>query len=151
MSDTQSRVSAATGTGASTQPEVTPEPGRWVGWVLFAGSMMIILGTFQVLAGLAALFNDGYYIVTSNDLLISVDYTAWGWVHLVIGVLILAASFGILAGQAWARLVGIVFAGLSAIINLGFLAAFPVWSVVMIALDIIVIYGLSMHGREVQI
>ena len=150
MSDTQSRGGAAAGTGASTQPEVAPAPSRWVGWVLFAGCMMIILGTFQVIAGLVALFDDGYYIVTSNDLLISVDYTGWGWVHLVVGVLILAAGFGVLAGQIWARLVGIVFAGLSAIINLGFLAAFPVWSVVMIALDVIVIYALSMHGREVQ-
>ncbi|MCA1676417.1 MAG: hypothetical protein LC799_31010, partial [Actinobacteria bacterium] len=64
---------------------------------------------------MAALFNDGYYIVSSNDLLISVDYTGWGWVHLVVGVLVLAAGFGVLAGQTWARFVGIVVAGLSAI------------------------------------
>lgn len=150
MSGTQSRVNAAADTGESTQPDVTPEQGRWAGWVLFAGCMMIILGTFQVLDGLAALFNDGYYVVTSNDLLISVDYTGWGWVHLAVGVLILAAGFGTFAGQSWARLVGIIFAGLSAIINLGFLAAFPVWSVVMIALDVIVIYALSMHGSQMR-
>lgn len=150
MSDTQSRMGAA-GTGSSTPAGVAPEPSRWVGWVLFAGCMMVILGTFQVVAGLAALFNDGYYIVTSDNLLVSVDYTGWGWVHLIVGALVLAAGFGVLAGQTWARIVGIVLAGLSAIINLGFLAAFPVWSALMIALDVIVIYALSMHGREVQV
>lgn len=150
MSDTQSRMGAA-GTGSSTPAGVAPEPTRWVGWVLFAGCMMVILGTFQVVAGLAALFNDGYYIVTSDNLLVSVDYTGWGWVHLIVGALVLAAGFGVLAGQTWARIVGIVLAGLSAIINLGFLAAFPVWSALMIALDVIVIYALSMHGREVQV
>lgn len=150
MSDTESRVNAAADTGAATQPDLVPAPTRWAGWVLFAGCMMIILGTFQVITGLAALFDDGYYVVTSNDLLISVDYTGWGWAHLVVGVLILAAGFGVLAGQSWARLVGVVLAGLSAMINLGFLAAFPVWSVVMIALDVIVIYALSMHGSEVR-
>lgn len=150
MSDTQSRVGTA-GTGSGLPAGVAPEPTRWVGWVLFAGCMMIILGAFQVIAGLAALFNDGYYVVTSNNLLVSVDYTGWGWAHLIVGVLVLAAGFGVLAGQTWARIVGIVLAGLSAIINLGFLAAFPVWSVLMIALDVIVIYALSMHGREVQV
>ena len=149
MSDTQSRVSAA-GTGSSAPAGVAPEPTRWVGWVLFAGCIMIVLGTFQVIAGLAALFNDGYYVVTSNNLLVSVDYAGWGWAHLIVGALVLAAGFGVLAGQTWARIVGIVLAGLSAIINLGFLAAFPVWSVLMIALDVIVIYALAMHGQEVQ-
>lgn len=119
-----------------------------VSWVLFAGCMMIILGTFQVIGGLVAVFNDGYYVVTSNNLLVSVDYTGWGWVHLIIGALVLPAGFGVLGGQTWARIVGIVFAGLSAIVNLGFLAAFPVWSALMIVLDVVVLYALSIHGRE---
>jgi hypothetical protein len=110
---------------------------------------MILLGAFQVIAGLVALFNRQYYVVTANDLLVSVDYSGWGWIHLIVGVLVLLAGFGVLAGQTWARLVGIVFAGISAIVNLGFLAANPVWSVLLIALDVIVIYALSVHGREV--
>ncbi|MGH3911378.1 MAG: DUF7144 family membrane protein [Pseudonocardiaceae bacterium] len=120
-----------------------------VGWVLlFAGCMMIILGTFQVIGGLVAVFNDGYYVVTGNNLLVRVDYTGWGWVHVIIGALVLPAGFGVLVGQTWARIVGLVFAGLSAIVNLGFLAAFPVWSALMIVLDVVVLYALSMHGRE---
>ncbi|MGH3793272.1 MAG: DUF7144 family membrane protein [Pseudonocardiaceae bacterium] len=150
MSDTQPQVSTGGSAGSSVPGEQAPEPTRWVGWVLFAGCMMILLGAFQGLAGLVALFNRGYYVVTSDNLLVSVNYTGWGWVHLIIGVVVILAGLGVLAGQTWARIVGIVFAGLSAIVNLGFLAAFPIWSVLLIAFDVVVIYALSMHEREVQ-
>lgn len=149
MSDTQPRMSTA-GSGPSVPGARAPEPTGWMGWVLFAGCMMIMLGIFQVITGLVSLFNRNYYVVTSDHLLVAVNYTGWGWVHLIIGVLILLAGFGVLTGQTWARIVGIVFAGLSAIVNLGFLSAFPLGSFVLIALDVLVIYALSMHGREVQ-
>jgi hypothetical protein len=138
------------GAGSSVPGGPASEPAGWTGWVLFAGSMMILLGTFQVISGLVALFNRNYYVVTSDHLLVAVNYTGWGWVHLIIGVLILLAGFGVLTGQIWARIVGIVFAGLSAIVNLGFLSAFPLGSFVLIALDVLVIYALSMHGRDMQ-
>ncbi len=127
-----------------------PEPTGWVGWVLFAGIMLFLLGTFQAIAGLVALFNDSYYLVATKNLVVNVDYTAWGWTHLAIGVVALFAGWGVMVGQMWARVFGIAVAFLSAVVNLAFLGAYPVWGVIMITVDVLVIYALSVHGREVK-
>ena len=111
---------------------------------------MLIAGTFQVLAGLTALFNDDYFLVTSNNLILEVNYTAWGWVHLALGTLLLIGGASLLTGGMTGRIIGVIAATLSAISNLVFIAAYPVWSVIMIALDVIVIYAIVVHGRELE-
>jgi hypothetical protein len=122
----------------------------WVGWVAFAGTMMVLLGTFHIIDGLIALFADDYFLVTSSGLAVDVDFTVWGWVHLIWGAVVVAAGIAIFAGQVWARVIGVIFAALSAVINLGFLAAFPIWAAIMIAIDILVIWALTVHGGEVR-
>ncbi|HEX6247115.1 MAG TPA: hypothetical protein VFZ64_04540 [Nocardioidaceae bacterium] len=142
----------------STQAAPTPhrretraaEPTGWVGWVLFGAMMMIMLGSFQAILGLTALFKDSYYVVAPSGLLVDVDYTAWGWTHLALGALAIAAGVGLLAGQMWARVVGIAMALVSAMVNLAFIAAYPLWSTVVIALDVLVIYAIAMHGQELE-
>lgn len=126
------------------------EPSGWVGWVLFGAMMMIMLGSFQAILGLTALFKDSYYVVASSGLLVDVDYTAWGWTHLGLGAVAIAAGVGLLAGQMWARVVGIAMALVSAMVNLAFIAAYPLWSIVVIALDVLVIYAIAMHGQELE-
>ena len=121
-----------------------------MGWVIFGGIVMIMLGLFHIIDGLVAIFEKGYYLVTSSQLVVHVDYLAWGWVHLAIGAVFLLTGFGVLAGLLWARVIGIALAVLSAIVNLAFLAAYPVWGVILIALDVLVIYALAMHGREMK-
>jgi hypothetical protein len=79
-----------------------------------------------------------------------VDYNVWGWVHLILGILAVATGFGLLAGNTAARVVGIVLAVVSAIVNLAFIAAYPVWSTIVIGVDIIVIYAIVVHGRELK-
>jgi hypothetical protein len=128
----------------------TREPSAWVGWILFAGTMLILLGTFQFIDGLVALFNSNYYLVTSNKLVVHANYTAWGWTLLVFGALSVAAGFGVMAGRTWARIYGIAVAFLSALVNLAFTAAYPVWSIIMVGLDIVVIWALAVHGREMR-
>ncbi len=123
-------------------------PSAWVGWVLFAGILIIMLGLFQGTMGLVALFNDGYYVVNRSGLLVPVDYTVWGWVHIALGVVAFVTGFGLLLGQLWARVTGIVLAVLSIIVNLAFFAAYPVWALVVIAFDVITIYALAVHGGE---
>lgn len=118
--------------------------------MIFAGIMMILLGAFQIIEGLVALFARGYYVVGPNGLVLTVNYATWGWVHFGIGVVAVLAGLGVLAGQAAARVVGIIFAALSAIVNLGFIAAYPIWSIIVIILDVIVIYALAVHGREMR-
>ena len=122
-------------------------PSAWAGWVAFAGTIAIIAGVFNIIQGLVALFDDTYFVVAGGDLLVF-DYTAWGWVHLLVGVIMVAVGFGILRGSPWGLVAGVVIAGVNAIVQLGFLAAYPVWSILIIALDVVVIYALIVHGRE---
>ena len=119
----------------------------WSGWISFAGVMMILLGTFQLVEGVVALVRPAYYLVGREGLVVSVSYTTWGWVHLLLGVFVLAAGFGVMAGRTWARVVGIVLASLSALVNLAFIAAYPLWAVVVIAVDIAVIAALATNRR----
>jgi hypothetical protein len=130
---------------------VTTERTAWAGWVFFGGIMMIMLGAFQIIEGIVALFNRSYYLVSSTGLVVSVDYAAWGWAHLLIGILVLVAGFGVLSGRTWARVVGIVLAGVSAVVNLAFIAAYPLWATIIITVDVIVIYALAVHGRELEV
>jgi hypothetical protein len=126
------------------------EPTGWVGWVAFASAMMVLLGIFQAIEGFVAIFDDGYYHVAKSGLVVHVDYTTWGWVHLVLGLLIVAAGMGVLTGNVVARTVAVILAGLSAILNLLFIEANPVWSIVIITVDVLVIYALTVHGRELS-
>jgi hypothetical protein len=122
----------------------------WTGWLAFAGMMMVMLGSFHAFQGFVALLDDDYYLVPKSGLTIHVDYTAWGWIHLVLGSIIALAGFGLLAGQMWARIVAVLTALVSAVVNVAFLAAFPVWSSIMIVLDIVIIWAVMVHGREMK-
>jgi hypothetical protein len=121
--------------------------GWAVGFVVFAAVMMMIIGAFQVIAGIAAIFEDDFFVLGPNYLY-DVDVTAWGWIHLILGVVIFLAGIGVMAGATWARVVGIALASLSAIANFMFIPYYPIWSIVMIALDILVIWALSVYGRR---
>jgi hypothetical protein len=117
---------------------------------VFASFMMFMLGTFQVIQGLVAIFDDDYYAVTASGLLVNVDYSAWGWVHLLLGLLIIAAGVGLVAGNMAARILAVALAGLSAVLNLAFIEAKPIWSIIVIAIDVLVIYSVTVHGRELR-
>src|SRR6185369_1004647 len=113
-------------------------PAGWVvGMSLFAATMMVIIGFFQVVQGLAALFQNQIYVVGAQYVF-SFDLTAWGWIHLLLGILLIATGFAIATGQVWARSVGIGFAVLSMIANFMFLPYYPVWSLLIIAIDVFV-------------
>ena len=120
------------------------------GWVFFAGIIMILIGFFHAFEGLVGIFKDHYYLVTKNGLVISVSYTTWGWILLIFGVIVLLAGFGVMTGALWARIVGIIVAGISMIVNLAFFQALPLLAVVIIAMDVVIIYALAVHGRELK-
>ena len=122
----------------------------WVGWVVFAAVIVIVMGVFEAIEGLVAIFKDQYYLVPSTGLVVSVDYTVWGWVHLLLGLAAVAAGIALLQGRTWGRILVIGLAGLSAIVNLGFLSAYPVWSTIVIAFDVIVIFALTVHWKDVR-
>jgi hypothetical protein len=127
-----------------------PPVTAWAGVVVFAGIMLLSLGLFQMTEGAVALVNEDYYLVTSNGLLLEMEYTAWGWVHLALGLLALVAGTGVLLGRLWARIIGILIAFLGALLHVMFLAASPLWCTILICLDLLIIFGLAAHGRDVR-
>ena len=144
------RAATPSGTPSPNGVPEQPEQTGWMGWILFAATMMLMLGIFHAIQGLVALFRDEYFLVGKNGLTLHVDYTTWGWVHLILGVLVAGAGAGLLAAQMWARIVAVVVAMASAVLNIAFLAAYPVWSTIMIAVDILVIWAITVHGREMR-
>jgi hypothetical protein len=112
--------------------------------------MMIMLGMFHAFQGLIALFQRSYYLVGENRLTIHLDYTAWGWTHIVVGLVVLGAGIGLLSGQMWGRIVGTVVALASALVNIAFLSAYPIWSTMMITFDVLIIWALTVHGSEMK-
>ena len=126
------------------------ERSGWaVGFILFAGLMMIMAGIFQAFAGLVALFENEFYVATRNYLF-QFDATSWGWIHLVIGLLVAFAGFGLLSGRTWARAAAIALAVLSAIANFLFIPYYPFWSLLIITLDIFVIWAVAAHGGDLR-
>lgn len=127
------------------------EATGWTGWVAFAGAMLILLGLFHAVEGLVALLDKSYYLVAPSGLVVNVSYTAWGWVYLAFGVLAVLIGIGVLTGNRVAQFAGAAIAALSAIVNLAFIAAYPLWSMVVIVVDVIVIYAIMVHGREMKL
>lgn len=125
------------------------EVSGWVGWVFFAAFMMVFVGFFQMLQGLTAVLKDTYYVVLPQWI-VSVDLSVWGWIHMVIGGVLLCTGLALFSGKEWARVLGVIFVGLSMLANLLFIAAYPWWSVIVIALDVFVAYALIVHGGEAK-
>ena len=149
MSDIHANQPPGPGRTAQHAAEET-RPTGWVGWIIFAGVTMIVLGAFSIIEGLVAVFQRSYYLVTTGHLIVHVNYAAWGWVHFGIGVAAVLVGFGVMTGALWARVLGIAIAVISAIVNLAFMPAYPVWGIIIIAIDIVVIYALAVHGREMK-
>jgi hypothetical protein len=126
-----------------------PVSGWAVGFTLFAAIMMIMTGVFQALAGLVAIFENEFYVSTRNYLF-QLDATSWGWIHLIFGIIVVLAGWGLLSGRTWARVVAITLAVFSAIANFLFLPYYPFWALTVIALDIFVIWALTAHGHDLQ-
>jgi hypothetical protein len=124
--------------------------GGATGLILFAGLMMIMVGIWQALQGLIAIFENEFYVATRNYTF-QFDATTWGWIHLLLGLLVAFAGWGLLSGQTWARVVAITLAVLSAIANFLFIPYYPFWSLLIIAVDVFVIWAIAAHGREVSV
>ena len=134
----------------STRASGIEAPSGWVGWIAFAAVMMIMLGCFHAIQGLVALLDDKTFLIADSGLTVSVSYTTWGWVHLIGGIIIALAGISLFAGRMWARIVGVILAFVSAIANIAFLSAYPIWSTIMIALDVLIIWALTVHGAEMK-
>ncbi|WP_338693883.1 hypothetical protein V2W30_04705 [Streptomyces sp. Q6] len=129
-------------------PEAEPRVNAVaVGGVVFAVCVLAIVGTYHTIAGLSAVLGDNYY-QAQNDYAFDFDTNIRGWVQMIFGVVILGAAFSLFTGKTWARAVGIVVAGLSAVENFFFTPYQPMWSAIIIALDVLVIWSLTMYGHR---
>ena len=116
---------------------------------VFAGVMMIVGGGFQALEALAAIVNDQYLVVLPNYIY-AFDLTVWGWIHLLIGLALVAIGICLLMGQGWARIAGIVVAGLAALANFTWLPYSPLWAIIVIAIDVLVIWALVSARQQAK-
>ncbi|MFD8497678.1 hypothetical protein [Amycolatopsis sp. NPDC059657] len=129
----------------------TPPPGSrsrmWAGWVWFAAVMMVIIGIFGAIEGLVALFRQEYYVVGPENVLVF-DVTGWGWFHLIAGILVALTGVALFLDAVWARVLTVVLAAVDAVAQLAFVPVAPVWSTIVIALCVMVIWAIVVHGGE---
>lgn len=119
------------------------------GWAIFAGIVLFIVGSLDVIYGLAAILNDDVIANTPNGVLIA-DFTTWGWITLLIGAFLILAALGLFAAQTWARWVAVILATIGAIAQVGLITVFPLWSILIITLQVLVIYNLTVKHGVVQ-
>jgi hypothetical protein len=123
-----------------------PEPSGWaLSGVVFAASILTMVGLFQVIAGLVAIFDDEFFVVARNYTF-DLDTTAWGWIHLLLGILLVATGFGLFSRATWAGVTAIFLAMLTAVENFFFIPYYPFWSILVIALAVWVIWALTRPG-----
>ena len=123
----------------------------WVGWIVFAGTMMAILGVFHMFEGFIALFRHTEIAFPASGLTVQVSYSQWGWLQLIAGVLVFFAGLGLFTGRMWARTVGVILVSISALINFAWANLFPFWSLTLLAIDFFVIYAIIAHGSEMKV
>lgn len=135
---------------AGARPPLPPERAaraRRSGWIWFAGAITVLAGLFTAVEGLVALVDRHYYVVGQSGLLVF-SLAGWGWLHLIVGALAVLAGIALFAGAQWARVCTVALAGFNALAQLVFLSAYPFWGVIVIALDVLVIWAVVVHGDE---
>jgi hypothetical protein len=123
-----------------------PRPSGWaLGGLIFAATVLLVVGVFQIVAGIAAIVDDEFYVVVANYAF-DFDVTVWGWIHLVVGILAVLSGVALFGQRAWAAAVAVVVAVLSAISNFLFIPYYPFWSLLTIGLAIWVIWAVTRPG-----
>lgn len=125
------------------------ETTGWTGWIGFASIMLYLAGFFHVIVGFTALFNDKLFALTPATLW-TMDITSWGWVHIIGGILAILAASSLLSVNTYGRIFAIIVAVLGALVNMAFMPIYPIWSILIIAIDILVVYAVVVHADEMK-
>jgi len=123
----------------------------WTGWGVFASVLLLIAGIFDLIFGIAAIIGPNTTVVVADAGLFAVDVAAWGWWHIISGVALILTSFFLYRGATWARVVAIILVILNAVGQLTLIDVQPWWSLAILAVDILVLYALTVHGRELKV
>jgi uncharacterized membrane protein len=121
----------------------------WTGWITFAGVMMIIGGTLNLLYGIIAAVNDEW-VVWTNRADVYLDVSEWGWAHIILGGIVLLSGIGVFSGNILARTVAVILASISLLANFFFIPVYPLWALTVIIIDALVIWALTAHGGEMR-
>ncbi|MCZ6504515.1 MAG: hypothetical protein O6834_00845 [Actinobacteria bacterium] len=119
-----------------------------IGLTAFAGFLMFMLGGWWIIAGIVAIANSDFYVVT-QEWIFEFSTTSWGWTHLILGIVVLFAGFGVFTGAVWARTVGVILAGISGLVAFAWLPYYPVWAILFVTLSVFTIWALTAHGRDI--
>jgi hypothetical protein len=131
-----------------TDAGVSREPSGWaVGWITFAAAMMLMIGSFHAIAGLVGIVDDEFYVATRNYVF-EFDATQWGWIHLILGVIVAVSGGYLFTGSVLARTVGVIMAMISAVAGFAWIPWYPIWGITVVALAVAVIWALTAHGRD---
>ena len=128
----------------------TYQPSAWSGWVIFASAVMFTLGAIDIIQGIAALAKDEIYLVTESNLLVTTNFTTWGWVLIIWGIVLMLAAAALWAGKEWGRWFAIAAVIVNGIGQIAWFPAFPLWSLLAIGLEIAVLYALTAGWKEAK-
>ena len=129
---------------------MSDKPSGWaIGWTTFAALMMMLIGFWHAMAGLIAIIDDSFY-AAGREYVFRFNTTTWGWIHLIVGIIVLLAGVGLFRGAVWARTIGVIMATVSGIVGFAWLPYFPVWGVIFITGAVAVIWALTAHGRDID-
>lgn len=131
------------------QTDVEVETSGWMGWIGFAAIMLALVGIFHMIAGFVALFQEDVYTVTDNAVWVF-DYSQWGWIHIIGGLLAFLAAGSLLQGNMYGRVIAVLVAMASVVANMAFVPIYPIWSLLMVTVGILVIWAVMVHGGELQ-
>jgi hypothetical protein len=125
------------------------QPTGWTGWIGFAGVMMIIAGSLNLFYGVIAAVNDEWVVFTNRGN-VYLDVSQWGWAHIILGSVVLLSGIGVFSGNILARTVAVIVASVSLLVNFFFIPVYPLWALTVITIDVLVIWALTAHGREMR-
>lgn len=122
--------------------------GTAVGFISLAGIFLFTIGGLQIIAGFVGLVNNDFYVVT-DKYAFEFSTTSWGWIHILVGCLMLGAGIAIFSGAVWARTVAVIVALINIVVNFVWLPHYPIWGLLLIVLDVFVIWAVTAHGRDI--
>lgn len=139
---------SSTSRTAEAERPTTPPSRAAISVTVFAGTLMIMIGVFHAFQGIVALINDTFYVV-GPEYILQFDVTTWGWVHLILGIVVALAGAALFSGAVWGRTVAVVMACVSMAASFVWMPYYPLWSIAIIALDVFVIWAVTAHGRDI--
>jgi|Tabmets5t2r1_1033131.scaffolds.fasta_scaffold102686_2 hypothetical protein len=142
-------MSGAMDTGAPMAEAPYDRRTGWTGWIIFAGVMLLIGGSLNLFYGIVAAVNDEWVVFT-NRADVYLDVSEWGWVHIILGAVVFLSGIGVFSGNILARIVGVAVASISLLANFFFIPVYPLWALIVITIDVLVIWALTAHGSEMR-